>query len=156
MREGSHTVWGKTNCCLGICVHVCVHLCVFACLSSCQHKHFSEYLMHVFICVCLSVCDNRMSAKTEELMRPFCHQEWNEEGAHSSVGIMSVCNHDCHVSNLCLCICRSAEYQNGCSNSSSGQSTIRSFAKHYIEIGLFKQPIHHHSEKMLSASSYHN
>lgn len=73
MRGG--LLCGRTNCCLGICVHVCASVCrsvcVFARLSFCQYKHFSEYLMHMFICVCLSVCDNRMSAKTQELMRPF-------------------------------------------------------------------------------------
>lgn len=75
MRRGRKLLWGRTNCCLGICIHVCTSVCtcvcVFAWLSSCQNKHFSEYLMHTFICVCLSACDNRMSAKTQELMRPF-------------------------------------------------------------------------------------
>lgn len=64
-RAGLIAAWGSAFVCVSVCT------CAFAWLSSCQNKHFSEYLMHTFICVCLSACDNRMSAKTQELMRPF-------------------------------------------------------------------------------------
>lgn len=80
---------------LHLCVCVCT--CVFAWLSSCQNKHFSEYLMHTFICVCLSACDNRMSAKTQELMRPFFCARNGLSKVHTALGIISVYDHDCHV-----------------------------------------------------------
>lgn len=73
-----------------------VHVCVFAWMSSCQNKHFSEYLMRTFIRVCLSVCDNRMSTKTQELMRPFSGTRKGLSKVHTALGIICLCNHDCH------------------------------------------------------------
>lgn len=102
VRWGRELLLGTTNCCLGICVRV--YLCVYTVcprLRLCQYKQFSEYLMHVFVCVCLSVCDNRMSAKTEELMRPFFAMRSGLDKVHKALWALFLCIIMTAVGNLC-------------------------------------------------------
>jgi len=102
VRWGRELFRGPTNCCLGICVHVSICVCcVFLGLFLCQCKRISEYLMHVFICVCLSLCDNKMSAKTEELMRPFFATWSGSNGVHKAMWALYLCLIITVMSNLC-------------------------------------------------------
>lgn len=87
-------------------------MCACICrLSSCQSKHFSGYLIHTFICVCLSACDNRMSAKTRDLMRSFFgSKETIQQGEHSC-GLFFLLL--CVITSACAATCMAVRIRTG-------------------------------------------